>query len=163
VRLEEAERSTGSRASFELHRGSADALPVDDGVADVAIAGWVFGHFRHWMPDGWREDVARAIAEMERVVAPGGAIVIIETLGTGRGEGPAPPNDALAEYYTWLESEHGFTRKAIRTDYAFPDVETAARICGFFFGDSMAKTIRERGSARVAEHTGIWSRVTERP
>jgi ubiquinone/menaquinone biosynthesis C-methylase UbiE len=161
ARLADAARDARAWAEVELHRASAHALPVADGVADLAIAGWVFGHFRHWMPERWREDVARALAEMNRVVRPGGAIVIVETLGTGRDEadGPTPPNAALAEYYAWLESAHGFTRAAIRTDYSFRDVETAARICGFFFGDSMAKTIRERGSSRVPEWTGVWSRV----
>ena len=142
---------------FELHCAEATALPVPSGWADVAIAGWVFGHFCHWMPDGWQGEVTRAIGEMRRALKPSGAIVIIEKLGTG-SETPSPPNDALASYYAWLEAEHGFARTSVRTDYRFADVETAARTTGFFFGDAFAARARAEGWARVPECTGIWSR-----
>src|SRR5262245_44207696 len=42
----------------------ATAVPVGDGCADGAVAGWVFGHFRTWMPDGWRAKVAACLGEM---------------------------------------------------------------------------------------------------
>ncbi len=142
---------------FELHEASAESLPIADGVADLAVAGWVFGHLRHWMPDDWRTSIARALTEMSRVTVPGGALVVIETLGTGRTE-PSPPNAALAEYYTWLEEERGFARAVIRTDYLFPDVKTAAKVCGFFFGEEKAQAITRSGSPRVPECTGVWSR-----
>ena len=149
-------------APWELHEADARALPVGDGWADVALAGWVFGHLREWMPDDWRAQVARALAEMRRALRPGGALIVIETLGTGR-EDPAPPTPGLDEYYRWLEREHGLERRAIRTDYQFPDVESAAAITGFFFGADFAALVRRSGWARVPEHTGLWSARTEAP
>lgn len=145
----------GSPETWSLLCADARALPVDSGWADVALAGWVFGHLRHWMPDDWRAQVARALGEMRRALRPGGALILIETLGTG-SEAPRPPNEALAEYYAWLEGEQGLERTAIRTDYQFPDVETAARITGGFFGEAFARRVRAEGWTRVPECTGIW-------
>jgi ubiquinone/menaquinone biosynthesis C-methylase UbiE len=145
------------RAVRALCRADARALPVRGGWADVAIAGWVFGHFREWMPEGWREEVGRALGEMRRALRPGGRLVVIETLGTGAAEA-GPPTAGLAEYYAWLEGEQGLARRAVvRTDYAFRDVDEAARVTGFFFGDGFGERVRREGWARVPEHTGIWA------
>lgn len=157
---EERLREAGiDRASF--HVADARAMPLETSSVDVAIAGWVFGHFRLWMPDGWREEVGDAVAEMDRVVRPGGTIVILETLGTGHEEPRVHP--ALDEYFAELEAAHGFAREWIRTDYEFCDVATAASTCGAFFGDAMAQTIREREWARVPECTAIFSRSARNP
>lgn len=157
--LEVARRhlATAAGTDVTLHCADARELPVPSGWADIALAGWVFGHFRYWLPDGWRESIGRALDEMERATRPGGALLVIETLGTGFEE-PRPPSPELAEYYAWLEADRGFTRRAIRTDYQFPDVATAAEVTGFFFGESFAEEVRRKGWARVPECTGIWSR-----
>jgi ubiquinone/menaquinone biosynthesis C-methylase UbiE len=147
-------------APWELHEADARALPVASGWADVAIAGWVFGHFRTWMPDDWQHQIALALGEMARALRPGGALIVIETLGTG-SEVPAAPTAALDEYFTWLEGANGLERRAIRTDYRFADVETAAAITGFFFGDAFAARVRREGWSRVPECTGLWCRRTE--
>ncbi len=148
----EVAREHAPGARFEV--ADARALPLADGVADVVVAGWVFGHLRLWMQDGWREEVGRALDEAARVLVPGGAIVILETLGTGTTT-PAPPSDALAEYYAFLE-ERGFERSAVATDYAFDGAEEAAHVLGAFFGDAMRERILRERWARVPEHTGVW-------
>jgi ubiquinone/menaquinone biosynthesis C-methylase UbiE len=145
------------RSGAQLSLAEARQLPLADGVADVGMAAWVFGHFRSWVPDSWRQEVGAGLDELSRVVKPGGHLIVIETLGTGVTE-PAPPELGLAEYYGWLEKERGFQRVAIRTDYAFTSVDDAARVMGFFFGADMAAQIRERGSRQVPECTGIWCR-----
>jgi ubiquinone/menaquinone biosynthesis C-methylase UbiE len=143
---------------WELHVADAEALPVGDNVFDVAIAGWVFGHLRSWVAERWRDAIGRCLDEMDRAVRPGGALIVVETLGTGT-EVPEPPTEALAEYYHWLERTRGFARVALRTDYWFPDVETAARTTGFFFGSAFAERVRRAGLTRVPECTGLWSRT----
>jgi len=137
---------------FEV--ADARALPLADAVADVLVAGWVFGHLRLWMPDGWRDEVGRALDEAARVLVPSGAIVIIETLGTG-SLAPAPPSTALAEYYAFLEAR-GFVRSEVATDYRFPSPEEAATVLGGFFGDAMRERILRERWSRVPEWTGIW-------
>jgi ubiquinone/menaquinone biosynthesis C-methylase UbiE len=140
------------KATFDVTDARDLALP--DASVDIAAAGWVFGHFRHWMPDGWRREVDAALAQMERVVVPGGHVVILETLGTGH-ETPRT-HEGLDEYFAHLESTRGFERSWFRTDYVFADVDTAARVLGEFFGEALVTKIRAKSWSRVPECTGLW-------
>jgi ubiquinone/menaquinone biosynthesis C-methylase UbiE len=110
------------------------------------------------LADDWQTQIGRVLQEMHRVVAPGGALIIIETLTTGSLT-PAPPTVALAEYYAWLESAWNFGRQTIRTDYQFASVEEAASRTEFFFGAELAASIRAHGWAQLPEWTGVWGKV----
>ena len=134
-------------------------LPVISGWADLAIAGWVFGHQRGWNPTGWQAASKRGLDEMARALKPGGVTIIIETLGTG-SEIPTAPSAELAEYYHWLETEHGFTRESLRTDYQFLSIDEAAAVTGFFFGEEFAARVRRESWLRVPECTGLWWKRT---
>lgn len=92
------------------------------------------------------------IAAIESLKPIDGAHIL--EVGAAESE-PAPPV-ALSEYYEWLETERGCTRLAIRTDYQFESVSTAAQTLGFFFGSELADKIRAAGSSRVPEVTGLW-------
>lgn len=142
---------------WSLAQADIERLPIFSGWADVVTAGWAIGHFTGWYPNEWPTHVEIAIAEMKRVAKPGGRVIIMETMGTG-AEQAGPPNKALADYYAWLETEHGFARTVVATDYDFGSVERAAELCDFFFGAEMAKRVRARGWSRVPEWTGIWSK-----
>lgn len=145
-----------SRTTF--CQAEAVALPFPAATFDAAVAGWVFAHQREWSPDSWREVVTGFVSEAARLVKPGGPVVLIETLGTGHEE-PSPPAD-LVEYYAWLESELGFTRTTIRTDYQFSSVAEASEITGSFFGPAFADLVTEHSWRRVPECTGIWTRTS---
>jgi ubiquinone/menaquinone biosynthesis C-methylase UbiE len=132
-------------------------LPLADGTADLALAGWSFGHFVGWFPETWPVEIGRALAEMGRALRPGGTAVILETLGTGH-ETPHPPTTGLAAYYAWLEQEHRFAHTWIRTDYQFDSVDEAAELTHFFFGDKLVAHIRRHNLTRLPECTGIWWR-----
>ena len=140
--------------SHAIHVADARELPLADQSADIAMAGWVFGHFRHWMPEGWQAEVDTALSEMKRVVKPGGSILLIESLGTGY-EAPREANP-LDEYFAHLEAQHGFTRSWFRTDYAFDSVEHAVRICEGFFGANLVEKIRAHAWSRVPECTALF-------
>ncbi len=139
-----------------IHEGDARKLPLEDACADLVLAGWVFGHFPHWMPEDWEQEVEAAIGEMKRVARPGAPIVIVETLGTGH-ETPREPS-LLDPYFELLE-RHGFVRRWIRTDYAFLSVARAADVCGKFFGPEMAERIVREGWSRVPECTAVLTLV----
>lgn len=135
-------------------------LPLGDAQVDVALAGWTIGHTTVWQPGAWQDEVARVVREMERVVRPGGRLVILETLGTGSEE-PFAPTEDLARYYAWLEQEAGFIHRWFRTDYRFESVAEADGCLRFFFGDDLADRIgrkRAAGSTVVPECTGLWWR-----
>ena len=156
--IDVARSKLGDRA--ELIVADGRELEVGASWADLAVAAWVFGHLRHWMPDGWQDAVGEALTGMRRALRPGGVLLLVETLGTGRTE-PAPPNPALAEYFDWLEGEEGLTRTAIRTDYRFASRAEARELVGFFFGETMLSLLPERdepdGTVILPECTGIWS------
>lgn len=154
--LEIAKRRLEQHPRADLALGDARDIPVSASSADVVLAGWVLGHMTHWEADRWRAAVEGAITEMERVVRPGGSVVVIETLGTGTAQA-APPNEALAAYYALLEGR-GYERRVIRTDYQFESPEAAAHATAFFFGAAFAERVRAEGWARIPEHTGIWRR-----
>ena len=130
-------------------------LAVSDRIADVSVAGWTFGHFTSWHAETWRDEIGQALAQMKRVLRPGGTALILETLGTGL-EKPHPPTDALAAYYALLEEEHGFSSTWIRTDYRFKSLSEAEELTRFFFGDELADRVAREGLIILPECTGIW-------
>lgn len=132
------------------------ALPLTESCADVAIAGWSLGHLVGWHPDSWRQEIGQALAEMQRVLRPGGTIIILETQGTGRVT-PRPPTAALTAYYDWLEQECGFHASWIRTDYRFRDIAEGRYLVSFFFGREAVSRLLRPDSVIVPECTGIWS------
>jgi ubiquinone/menaquinone biosynthesis C-methylase UbiE len=148
----------GRGGSWGLVQGDMSALPFPEGWADVLIAGWAIGHLRSWFEGDWRARIGGVLDEMHRVVQPGGALIILETLTTGSLT-PAPPTRELAEYYAWLEDRWGFERQEIQSDYRFPSVEAAAEHTEFFFGAELASSIRENGWARLPEWTGVWGKI----
>ncbi|MAS32993.1 MAG: SAM-dependent methyltransferase [Anaerolineaceae bacterium] len=149
--------ATGAN-NWSLELAENDQLPVPDSSADLAIEGWSFGHQTGWNPDSWRESIGAALIEMQRVLRPGGTAVLLETMGTG-SESPAPPAPGHAEFYAWLEQEHGFTYQWIRTDYEFASVPEAEELTRFFFGDALADRIVQEGLLVLPECTGIWWRT----
>lgn len=140
--------------------GDNRRLPIEGGVADLAIAGWSFGHSVGWYPETWRTEISLALREMERVLRPGGTAVILETQGTGR-EMPQPPHPGLAAYYAWLENEHGFASTWIRTDYRFASLQEADELTRFFFGDDLANRIVRENLVILPECTGVWWKTME--
>ncbi|KIL39683.1 hypothetical protein SD70_18675 [Gordoniibacillus kamchatkensis] len=130
------------------------SLPLADASVDVAMAGWTQCYLASMNQPDWRGNLELMQSELMRIVRPGGAILIFETLGTGN-ETPQPP-DVLQPYYEALESDYGYSRTELRTDYRFRTPEEAAELTSFFFGPSLAARVRESGSIIVPECTGLW-------
>jgi ubiquinone/menaquinone biosynthesis C-methylase UbiE len=141
--------------NWTLEVGNNIDLPAATASADLSIAGWSFGHATVWNNQGWRSDVEIALREMKRVLKPGGTAVILETMGTG-SEQPNPPTPTLADYYAYLENEHGFSYRWIRTDYQFGSLDEAVYLAGFFFGEDMAALVAENEWVILPECTGVW-------
>jgi ubiquinone/menaquinone biosynthesis C-methylase UbiE len=154
--LLENARQRGS-AAWHLTQADMRALPLPSDWAEVVTAGWAIGHLRGWYEANWQTQMQAVLREMHRAATPGGTLLIMETLTTGALT-PAPPTPSLGEYYAWLESEWGFTRQTIQTDYQFASVAEAVARTAFFFGAEMAEKIKANGWAHLPEWTGVWSK-----
>lgn len=131
------------------------SLPVDDGSADLVVSGWSVSYLAVWNPETWRDELQKWLAEMRRVLKPGGRIVLYESLGTGN-EAPVRL-EHLKDFYLWLD-EAGFQNRWIRTDYKFASVEESAQIAGFFFGEDLRVKILQNQWVVLPECTGVWWR-----
>ena len=143
-----------------LLEGDMRALPFSAGFFEVVTAGWALGHFTGWYPQDWQAKISQALDEARRVLVSGGHLILIETLTTG-SHNPAAPNEALADYYDWLENDHNFSRREVQTDYLFDSLELTYAYAKFFFGDALAKKVRRENWVRLPEWTGIWSRKVD--
>jgi ubiquinone/menaquinone biosynthesis C-methylase UbiE len=145
------------RRHWELVCANMPNLPFARAAFEVAVSGWAIGHTCSWSPQDWPARVDGILAEMSRVTSPGGALIVIETLGTGV-DYPHAPTQALSRYYQQLETRWGFQRQVVQTDYQFDSPATAAASTAFFFGPALGKKIRANSWARVPEWTGVWHR-----
>jgi ubiquinone/menaquinone biosynthesis C-methylase UbiE len=156
--LEENKRQREeAKGRWRLVQGDMRFLPFPAGWAEVITAGWAIGHVRTWFDRDWQAQVGQILAEMHRLIASGGTLIILETLTTG-GLKAEPPSAALAGYYTWLENEWDFTWHVVSTDFQFATVEEAVARTEFFFGPEMAAKIELNAWNRLPEWTGLWSK-----
>jgi ArsR family transcriptional regulator len=75
--LREARARLARHPNVDVREGALEALPIDDGALDVAIASLVL----HYQPDP-----ARVLAEVARVLKPGGRLLIVDMLPHERTE-----------------------------------------------------------------------------
>lgn len=130
--------------------------PLPDRVADVALAGWTLCYLAgKFAGEAWRQQITQAINEMQRVLRPGGTIIIVETLGTGFAK-PTPPADWFADYYAFLENDLGFHSTWVRTDYHFASLDEAVELLSFFWDEEFGETARRNNWIITPECTGIW-------
>lgn len=154
LRMAQKYQRTISR--WQLALADIAHLPLKSGGADICVVGWVLGDFTRWFAD-WGLLIEETLAEMQRVTAHGGALIIIESMGVGTDK-PNPPNQPLAEYYAFLEEQCRFSREVIRTDYLFPNVALAVNLINFYYGEVLAQQVQEAHSSRITDWTGIWYR-----
>ena len=128
-------------------------LPFASNSADVIISGWSFCYAALDGEAQWITPLELALAEVERVLRPGGKVILIESLGTGF-EKPNRP-DVLVNYLAYLDS-HGFESSWARTDYCFIDQSEAKDLTTFFFGDAPMPMWETDVGVIVPECTGLW-------
>lgn len=129
-------------------------LPIHNNFVDLVISGWSICYLTNTGNQIWEMNLAQIISEMERVLRPGGTIVIFETMGTGT-ETPNPP-EFLKPYYRALTEQYGFLHRWIRADYVFNSMEEAKRSTEFFFGEELTRKIEQNEWSVVPECAGIW-------
>jgi ubiquinone/menaquinone biosynthesis C-methylase UbiE len=143
----------GGKCSF--HVADHRELPLPDCSADIIAAGWTICYLAAADSAGWEERLRLIMREIERVLRPGGDIIIMETLGTGCSE-PDPPS-FLKPYFTELEKTYGFARRSVTSSFRFPSACDAERLVRFFFGAELADRTARLQTNIVPSHTGIWT------
>ena len=105
------------RATLRYQRGTAESLPLADGMADVA---WSLATVHHW------RDLAAGLAEVRRVLRPGGRFLALERHTVAGAVGVASHGwiddqaDAFAGCcrdagFTTVTVEHHYTNRAVLT------------------------------------------------
>ncbi len=142
--------------NWTLALGDNARMPVAAGCADVVIEGWSFGHVTDpGQAQNWRARIDAMLAEMARILKPGGTAILIETMGTGQRQ-PQAPYPELAQLYAYWQEQCGFAYRWIRTDYQFASLAEAEELLRFFFGAELAEAALASGKLIVPECTGIW-------
>jgi len=150
-----AETSLREMGLTNWETGVADhrQVPVQDASADLVISGWSFSYLAVWGNADWQSALRDGLNEIQRILRPGGMVLMIESLGTGT-EKPRPP-EHLRAYFDRL-TEAGFERGWTRSDYRFESLEEAVELSTFFFGEEMGQQVREKNWVILPECTGIW-------
>jgi ubiquinone/menaquinone biosynthesis C-methylase UbiE len=143
------------KRNVRLAQADNHEVPLPDSSAEVLIEGWSFGHSVSREGADWKKAAEEILAESVRLVKTGGALILIETLGTGH-RAPHPPGPSLPLFYSWLQNECGFVFKWIRTDYLFESLAKARELVEFFFGEMVEHEVLASGQVVVPECTGIW-------
>jgi SAM-dependent methyltransferase len=106
-------------------RGEAEHLPFAAGAFAGAYSTWAYFFSRDWDP-------TPGIAELDRVVGPGGPLAIVDNLG-GDAFAAMAETDISADPAFW--ADQGFACEQIDTTFRFDDLDEAGRLLGFYFGD----------------------------
>jgi ubiquinone/menaquinone biosynthesis C-methylase UbiE len=147
----------GELSNASLCLGDNRRMPAAGGWADLAIEGWSFLHLRVWHPDTWLGEMRQAVGEMLRLVRPGGRLILIETLGTGRHEPHIPI--VFKPFFDDLEGEMGFQRAWTRTDFRFETREQAQAEVGEAFSEALANLEWTPEGWILPECTGLWHKM----
>lgn len=130
-------------------QAEAEHLPFADGAFDAAYATWAYFFSRNWEPEP-------GLREMHRVVRPGGALLIVENLGSDEFCALAS-SDITADVDYWVRRR--FDCEAIETYFEFESLAEAQTLLGFYFG--------ERGVAHAAERltfrVGLFHSISRGP
>lgn len=127
--------------------------PYAAATADVVIAGWSFCYLAVWGEDKWKQELELGLEEANRLLCPGGVMIMLENFGTGF-EIPNPPPH-LNSYFEFLKA-NGFQSTWLRTDYQFKDLSEALQLSSFFFGEELSGKVKENEWTLLPECTGLF-------
>lgn len=127
--------------------------PYASQSADAIIAGWSFCYLAVWGADHWKKELEQGLKEVQRLLQPGGVMILFENFGTGF-ETPSPPAH-LSDYFEFLKSNE-FQSTWFRTDYQFEDLKEAVELSSFFFGEELSNQVKNNDWTLLPECTGMF-------
>lgn len=127
--------------------GVAQDIPFHDASFEAAYSTWAF-----FLSGADAAGLAQGLAEVERVVVPGGAIVIIDNAGDD--EFSALSDRPIADGGSWW-TERGFERHVLESAFRFDSLEEARELLGLYFGEDVGDRIETVVVGfRIAAHVG---------
>lgn len=129
--------------------GLAQELPIRSGAADGLYATWAY-----FFPKA--HDITPGLAEADRVVKPGGPIVIVDNLGDDEFTAISK-RDITTEPDFWAAA--GFEMTAVETTFEFDSIEDAQLLLGLFFGEAGHLAAKKTLTFRV----GLFTRPSRGP
>jgi ubiquinone/menaquinone biosynthesis C-methylase UbiE len=118
--------------------GGAEAIPLEDNCADVAYATWAYFFGAGSEP---------GLQEVERVVRPGGDLVVVQNYGHDELSRFWAPMERECEYWPPWFAEHGFSCQVVDTTWRFHSQDKALAVLEFLWG--------EQARAYVLEHNRL--------
>jgi SAM-dependent methyltransferase len=113
--------------------GAAQDLPFHTGTFQAAYATWAF--FLAGITA-----LEEGLREVNRVVRPGGLIIIVDNAG-GDAFTALAPEDLAADRNWWRA--HGFRDTILETSFRFDSAEEANELLSFYFGEAVAAENRQ--------------------
>ncbi|MDK8181141.1 class I SAM-dependent methyltransferase [Paenibacillus sp. UMB4589-SE434] len=156
LQITSAKLSESGLSNWRVVQSDYLSIPLEANSADLVVAGWSLCYIVNssCLTSPWEDSLQQVMKELRRVVRPGGTVIIMETMGTGK-EVPSPPT-FLTAYYEQLVGKYGFSHKWIRLDYEFENAVQAEQLVRWFFGDALADEIAKKQLKQVPECAGIW-------
>jgi ubiquinone/menaquinone biosynthesis C-methylase UbiE len=114
-------------------KGVAQDIPFHDHTFQAAYATWAF-FFTNI------ETIKQGLQEANRVVQPGGPILIVDNAGDDEFCTLSPPN--IASNRAWWQAR-GFQETIIHTAYRFDSLEEARELITFYFGEPAAQRLHQ--------------------
>lgn len=121
-------------------KGTAEAMPFHNHSFDAAYATWAY-----FLPG---QDKTKGLQEAERVVKPGGRLVIVDNAGEDTFCSlAADPIFEGPDFYL----QNGFTQEIIETAFEFKTHDEAYRLMSLYFGEAIQReTVQLEYDYRVA-------------
>lgn len=125
-------------------RADAEHLPFSDSVLDGVYSTWAYFFSRRWDP-------TPGLAELHRVVVPGGPLIVVDNAGGDEFSAMAL-EDISADPTFWRA--RGFRHEIIETSFEFESPDDARRLLEFFFGEGGPERARTEVSFNVSLFVG---------
>jgi SAM-dependent methyltransferase len=146
-------RSSGVSNVTVLTAG-AEAIPLEENSVHVAYATWAY-FFGPGSEPG--------LAEVERVVQPGGDIVVVQNYGHDELARLWTPDEARCEEWPPWFAEHGFGCNIVDTVWRFQSPEEAVAVLGFLWGEGTQTHVQESGRVEFGYKVAVYHRRVPEP
>jgi SAM-dependent methyltransferase len=141
-------KSSGA-ANVTVLPAGAEAIPLENDSVDVAYATWAY-FFGPGAEPG--------LSEVERVVRPGGDIVVVQNYGHDDLSSFWTPSEGECETWPPWFKEHGFTCEVVDTVWHFPGSEEALAVLAFLWGEPARAHVLEGDRVEFGYKVAVYHR-----